>query len=125
MGGEAVRVRAGDAGVEDETAGGQVGEEAVVLQALQADEQARHGDHQAGQAGQGDLSAADLRRLGRLAVRLRVATRRLDGRHRRRPGRPAAQKLREMLIMAGPMTTTNNAGKMQNTMGMSILTGAF
>ena len=30
-----------------------------------------------------------------------------------------------MLMMAGPMTTTNSAGKMQNTMGMSIFTGAF
>ena len=34
-------------------------------------------------------------------------------------------RLCEMLITAGPMTTTNNAGKMQNTMGTSILTGAF
>ena len=34
-------------------------------------------------------------------------------------------KFFEMLMTAGPMTTTNRAGKMQNTMGMSIFTGAF
>ena len=28
-------------------------------------------------------------------------------------------------MTAGPSTTTNNAGKMQNTIGISILTGAF
>ena len=53
--------------------------------------------------------------------RHRVGTQ--DGGHGR--CRPGAQKLREMLIMAGPMTTTNSAGKMQNTIGMSIFTGAF
>ena len=35
------------------------------------------------------------------------------------------RRLLRMLMMAGPITTTNSAGKMQNTIGMSILTGAF
>src|SRR5690606_2857761 len=60
-----------------------------------------------------------------------------DGcRHRRRPATRApaavevgadllAQNASRMLMMAGPMTTTNSDGKMQNTMGISILTGAF
>ena len=34
-------------------------------------------------------------------------------------------KFWEMLMIAGPMTTTNSAGKMQNTIGKSIFTGAF
>lgn len=33
--------------------------------------------------------------------------------------------LSRMFMIAGPMTTTNSAGKMQNTIGMSIFTGAF
>ena len=39
--------------------------------------------------------------------------------------RSETQKFRAMLMPAGPRTTTNRAGKMQNTMGMSIFTGAF
>ena len=35
------------------------------------------------------------------------------------------QRLAAMFSAAGPMITTNNAGKMQKTIGMSILTGAF
>jgi len=34
-------------------------------------------------------------------------------------------KFLEMLMTAGPMTTTKRAGKMQNTIGNSIFTGAF
>src|SRR5204862_273496 len=35
------------------------------------------------------------------------------------------QKFLSMLMIAGPSTITNSAGKMQNTIGISILTGAF
>ena len=35
------------------------------------------------------------------------------------------QSVSVMLMTAGPITTTNSAGKMQNTIGMSIFTGAF
>ena len=34
-------------------------------------------------------------------------------------------KASEMLRAAGPSTTTKSAGKMQNTIGISIFTGAF
>ena len=40
-------------------------------------------------------------------------------------GRLFYLKFCEMLMTAGPMTTTNRAGKIQNTIGNSILTGAF
>ena len=33
--------------------------------------------------------------------------------------------LSRMFMIAGPITTTNSAGKMQNTIGISIFTGAF
>ena len=35
------------------------------------------------------------------------------------------QNFSRIEMMAGPITTTNKAGKTQNTMGTSILTGAF
>ena len=41
----------------------------------------------------------------------------------RRP--PDHLKFSEMFRIAGPIITTKMAGKMQNTMGTSILTGAF
>ena len=41
------------------------------------------------------------------------------------PTGSVAQKFSVMLMTAGPITTTNSAGKMQNTIGISIFTGAF
>jgi len=40
-------------------------------------------------------------------------------------GRLFYLKFLEMLMTAGPMTTTKRAGKMQNTIGNNIFTGAF
>ena len=148
-GGERVGVVAGNAVVQDQPASGQVREEAVVADLAEPDVAGPRGRirHRSGRPGRVPTLTVSRLTLSRFGVSAspsrRSAERASNSRAgpasgvvpavvtrpnlRRSPGRSAdaGQNASLMLMIAGPSTTTNSAGNTQNTIGISIFTGAF